>query len=329
MIPKSEKLAVLLNLLGDEATETAMQRVGGRISGEVKAALDDFKRQPPTRQEVEYVIDDFTNFFQKAIKSVDSDQSREEEAALKIMELPEEEFEVELEPTKKFNKPELSGEIEKDLNRLHPYRVAYAMQKENPATIALILSCLATEHAAKTLEFLPDDVRPSVFLSLAQPSKVARSVIDCVLSSTLKAALLVEEREPEEDNVNEMIQLMRSVPKTVRVPMLTELINTDEELGNQVKSQLFQFSDLDRLGDKDIQQVLSQATSDALVLALQGTDPALVDRIFGNMSKRARESLKEEMEFKADATEDEINEGRMEIVKVMVALEDDGSISFE
>jgi flagellar motor switch protein FliG len=265
------------------------------------------------------------------MRSVDdaSQNSREEEAAPKLMEIPEEEFEVELEPIKKFHQPELSGEIEKDLNRLHPYRVSYAIQRENPATIALILSYLATEHAAKTLEFLPDDVRPMVFLCLAQPADVTSSVVDCVLASTLKAALLVEEREPEEDNVNEMIQLMRSVPKRVRVPMLQELLKTDEVLGNEVKSQLFQFSDIDRLSDKDIQQVLGQATSDALVLALQNTDKELVDRIFGNMSKRARESLAEEMEFKADATEEEILEGRTEVVKVMVALEDEGAISFE
>lgn len=336
MIPSSEKIAVLLNFLGKDAVEAAMKNFGEGTSGQVKAALEDFKRQPPTREEVEYVVDDFTNYFQRAMKTAkDTEaeavqlQKQEQQTQLSLHEVPEEEFTVAIEPTKKFHKPELSGELEKDLNRLHPYRVAYAIQNEHPAMIAVILSSLATEHAAKTLEFLPDELRPLVFLRLAQPTDVSQSVIDCILSSTLRAALLVEEREPEEDRVGEMIQLMRSVPKTVRVPMLTELMKTDEALGSEVKSKLFQFDDIDRLSDKDIQQVLGQATSDALVLALQGFDPEMVDRIFSNMSKRARESLKEEMEFKEDASEDEILEGRNDVVKVMVALEDEGAISFE
>jgi flagellar motor switch protein FliG len=336
MLPNAEKLAVLLSFLGEDAVDAAMKNVAGGTSGQVRAALDDFKRQPPTKEEVEFVIDDFTSYFRRAMKQVESAETAaskstptDDETKLGILEIPEEEFAVELEPVKKFHQPSLTGEVEADLNRLHPYRVAHAIRNENPATVALILSSLATEHAAKTLEFLPDDLRPLVFLRLAQPTEVTQLVIDCVLSSTLKAALLVEEREPEEDNVSEMIQLMRSVPKAVRVPMLAELIKTDEVLGNEVKSKLFQFSDIDRLSDKDIQQVLGQATSDSLVLALQNTDPELVDRILGNMSKRARESLVEEMEFKADATEDEITEGRTELVKVMVSLEDEGTISFE
>ena len=120
---------------------------------------------------------------------------------------------------------------------------------------------------------------------------------------------------------------MRSLPKTVRIPMMEQLVTSDPDLAGQVKSQLYQFEDLNKLSERDMQKVLGQTNTESLVLALQGADEELVSRILGNLSKRARESLVEEMEFKTDASQDEIAIGRDAIAKVLAELDEAGTIT--
>lgn len=326
-IPESEKLAVLLKLLGGDAVDAALEKVDPKVGTEVKKTLNGFRTSPPSLAEVEYVVDDFNRYFRLAMDNIEEETAAANEDDSSLLQIAEENFEVELEPVKKFIQPKLTGDVLTDLNRMHPYQVAHAIRNDNPTTISLVVRNLATEHAAKTIEFLPETVRPAVFLQLAQPPKALDLVSSTILDAALQGASQVEERQPVEDTIAQMSTLIRSVPKSIRKPMLEELIKTNEELGNSVKSQLFRFDDVMTLSDRDMQQVLGKVSSDALVLALQGADPDLINRIFNNMSKRARESLQEEMSFKTNVKEEEVEVGRTEVVKVLVELDESGAIS--
>lgn len=347
-LPQSEMLAVLLNLMGPDAASTALEGVPAATSQQVKATLEEFKTHPPTQEEVEYVVDDFVKYFRFALKTVDQkladeakaeeeeqqtenneDSQSEKQEAPKLLQIAEEGFEIELEPTKKFLPPKLTGDHAYDLTRLHPYQVAFAIRGESPVMIALVIRNLPTEHAAKTLEFLPEDLRPAVFLQLAQPCNVANVVLEQVMATTVQNAMQVEERETVIDAVKQMVTLIRSVPKNIRAPMMEELMKTDEDLGTKVKAEMYQFEDLDSLNDKDIQQVLGQTNTESLVLAVQGVDKSLLDRILGNMSKRARESFEEELSFKSNVKQDEIDVGRAEVVRVLTELDEAGTITLE
>jgi flagellar motor switch protein FliG len=341
-IPQSEMLAVLLNLVGPDATKAALDGVPADTSRQVKATLDEFKKHPPTQDEVEYVVDDFVKYFRFAMNAVDQELKKSsdpdasgsleengESEAPKILQEAEDGFDVELEAIRKFLPIKLTGDHANDLNRMHPYQVAHAIQNEDTATISLVIRNLATTHAAKTLEFLPDSLRPAVFLELAQPSKVTSVILQKILGTTVTIALNVEQREIIPDAAEQMVTLIRSVPKSIRVPMLEELQKKDEELSERVKSQMYKFEDLSLLADRDLQQVLGQSNTDSLVLALQGADEDLIERILGNMSKRARESLQEEMSFKTNVKQDEIESGRADIAKVITQMDESGAISLE
>ena len=280
-LPQSEMMAVLLNLMGPDAASAALEGVPDATSKQIKATLDEFANHPPTQEEVEYVVDDFVKYFRFAMKTVDQrlqngegDSASTEQSEPAILQIAEEDFEVELEPVKKFMPPTLTGEFAQDLTKLHPYQVAHAIRNENTVTISLVIRNLATEHAAKTLEFLPDSLRPAVFLQLAKPSNVSDVILDKVLESTIQTAMRVEQREPIVDTAEQMVTLIRSMPKALRTPMLEELQKTDEELSRQVSSQMYQFDDIALLGDKDLQQILGRTSTESLVLAVQGSDPS-------------------------------------------------------
>ncbi|WP_419188975.1 FliG C-terminal domain-containing protein [Stieleria marina] len=337
MLTRPEKLALLLNLLGDDAVALAKDGLPGGLNADLNTALEDFKQYPPNQDEIDLVLDDFEAYFSLAMKAVDNLQGDEPGSepeptptpVPKVLRLPEEQFDVEFGPTKKFNPPKLSGNAVMDLNRLHPYQVAHALRNERPEIIAIVVGKLASEHAAKTLENLPDALRAGVFIGLAKPPVTKPRIQDIVLEKTLEMALAVEERQSEEESSEKMASLMRSLPKAVRGPMLEQLAESDQALADEVKKNLYQFDDLTRLEDRDLQKILGQCQTDSLVVALQGSDETLLARILGNMSKRAKESLQEEMEFKTNAKEEEIDAGRAEVVAILVSLDESGEITLE
>lgn len=336
MLTRSERLALLLNLLGDEAKTLARAGLKGQSLDDLESALNDFEQYPPRKDEIDLVLEDFENYFNLSMKSLEQlqDQSEQQEPEPepeppKILQIAEEQFDIELEPTRKFESPELSGNTVHDLNRMHPYQVAQAIRCESPAMIALVVRKLADEHAAKTIEFLPEAIRPGIFLKLAQQSTTKPIVVDRVLQRTLELALDVDERQSEEESSEKMAKLMRSLPKNVRTPMLDELEKQDKELAEAVKKLLYRFEDLEKLDDRDLQKVLGQCRTDVLVVALQKVDASLLGKVLGNMSKRAKESLQEEMEFKANAKQDEIDDGRADVLKILIELDESGAVSID
>ncbi|MGB7344979.1 MAG: FliG C-terminal domain-containing protein [Pirellulaceae bacterium] len=335
ILTRPERLALLLNLLGDDAIALAKQGMPGGMNNDLSTALEDFKKYPPSQDEIDLVLDDFEAYFSLAMKAVDNlaDEEADDEPepipVPKLMQLAEDQFDVEFEATKKFSLPKPSGNTILDLNRLHPYQVATALRHEKPEITAIVIGKLNSEHAAKTLENLPDAIRPGVFMGLAKPPATKPRIQKAVLEKTLELALLVKERETVEESSEKMATLMRSLPKSVRGPMLEQLAESDKTLADQVKKNLYQFDDISRLEDRDLQKILGQCQTDSLVVALQGADETLLGRILGNMSKRAKETLQEEMEFKTNAKPEEIDAGRAEVVAILVSLDESGEITME
>lgn len=335
VIARAERLALLLHLLGEDASNLTELGLEDPILEDVRSALQDYEHYPPSQEEIEVVLGDFEDYFRLALSSIqvtNPEQQEEEESNESgedpvILQIAEEQFDVELEPRKRFEAPKLTGNVAQDLNRVHPYQVAQVIGRESSTIAAVVLRALASEHAAKTLEFMPEQDRPRIFLALAQPASIRIPVAERVLERTLELALKIEERLPEQDAADKMANLMRSLPRKIRTPMLQELCEQDVELAEAVKKKLYRFEDLERLDNRDLQKLLGQCRTDVLVLALQKVDESLLNRVLSNMSKRAKEALQEEMEYRNNASEVEIESGRSEVLKVLVQLDESGAVT--
>src|SRR6056297_2916960 len=113
MLTRTERLALLLHLMGDEATEMARAGLSGEPLEDLDQAIKDFRDYPPNQDEVDLVLDDFENYFQLALQSAQKPNRQtetEEDPAdgPKLLQISEEAFDVELEPTKKFERPHLT-----------------------------------------------------------------------------------------------------------------------------------------------------------------------------------------------------------------------------
>jgi flagellar motor switch protein FliG len=213
------------------------------------------------------------------------------------------------------------------LNRLVPYQIATAIRHDQPKTIALILSQMMPENAARVLEELPSETRAAAFIHLSQPLNVPRMIIDKVLQSAFDRANAVREQIKESDRVEQLVELMRSLPKKVRTELLAKLVEESEELAENVKSKLYRFDDLMRLDDRSVQAVLSRISSTTLVMALTRGEKTLTTKMFNNMSKRARQTIEEEIGFNEKATDDEIAMSRLEIAQTIGKMDEAGEIS--
>ena len=334
---RTQQLAILLNLLGDEAVETAKDALQPDTSEQLTRYIKEFKTDPPSKTEIDFVLEDFDRFFSFAMETIQTEldelaaeeEAKEAEIANRIDEEAEAQFDASLDSIKFFIRPELTGDPKLDLNLLHPYQVSYAIKQDNPMAISIVLKCLSEVHAGKTLEYLPESVRLPVFLQLANPVSVSEKVEMQILKATLASALKVEQRIPEEDQKAQMVAVTRSLPKDIRSDLLEKLKEEFPDLADAVKSEMYQFDDILKLADKDIQKILAQSDSDALVLTLVSAEDEIKEKLLGNMSKRARQTIEDELEFKSGAKPEEIESGKRQITEILAKLDEAGEITLE
>ncbi len=317
-----ERLALLLNVLGDDVAKVAFQTMNPVRATYIQKLLQDFQSDPPSPEEVEYVIGDFNQYFRFAMNELrldlDADNSgtgndgKDGATAKQAVTF--------------FPKITPSDDPVNDLNRLDPYQVATALVGDHPKTIAMVLRYMETKLAAKALEHLPDAVRPETIVFLSQPSTVPAPIVNQVLKSTVQKAITVEYREEKVDQSTVLAELMRSLPKEIRIELMAKLEESDAELAEQVKAKLYLFGDVLRLDDRDVQKVLSEVESDSLIVALQRTDEAIIAKLLNNLSKRARASIQEEMQYKENVTDEEIEEARSQVVGALARLDESGEI---
>lgn len=327
---RTERLALLVTLLGDQAKKAALSDLKGESLERLRSALEDFEDYPPTPDEIALVTSDFEESFQLAMASASlAEEESEEPDGPKLFTAVEESFETDWEPDSKFVKLELTGDTIADLNRLHPYQVASILKLEPAPVIAMVAKKLTSSHAAKTIEELPPAIRASAILNLSKNSKCKMFVEEVVLSTVLHKAIHILEREEAEISPEQMADLLRTFPRDVRKPLLKALTDEDPDLAEQIKSQLFRLADLIKVDDRDVQLILSECKMQELVVALQECDEEILLKVFSNMSKRAKETLQEEMDLMGKVKAEEIELARANFVKLIMTLDEDGKITLD
>lgn len=216
------------------------------------------------------------------------------------------------------------------LKWMEPRAVAEIIGLEHPQVIAIILSCFSSEHSADVLEYLPDETRVDVLVRLA--------TLESIHPSALKELNNIVEKQfshgiKNEINSTNIDGLMRAadILKHSDVSIENEIIDIINEenpdLGQRIMDAMFIFEDLIDLEDKDIQTILREITSESLVVALKGSDDALKEKIFSNMSKRAGRMLSEDMEDRGSVRLREVEYAKKEILLVARRLAAAGDIS--
>jgi flagellar motor switch protein FliG len=205
--------------------------------------------------------------------------------------------------------------------------VVELIRNEHPQIIASILVHLERDHACAILQQFNERTRNDVVLRIAtldgiQPNALRE--LNDVLSKVLSGGdRLKKAKLGGSKTAAEILNFMGGSQDAAVVESIRE---TDPDLAQKILDQMFTFDDLNKLDDKAIQAVLREVQGDALVIALKSADPDLREKVFKNMSQRAAETLREDLESKGPVRITDVEAQQKEILKIVRRLADEGVI---
>jgi len=200
--------------------------------------------------------------------------------------------------------------------------------KEHPQTIALILTHLSPDQTANALQELPAALRADVALRIATLGKVSPQTllrIEKVVDDM--AGLTMSQTIGKIGGTKSLATILNRTKVSLSKEIMDELIDKDPEIAAEIKRLMFLFEDLINLQDKDIQKILREIDRKDLTLALKTSNEELVNKIFANMSERATELLKEELQYMGMVKLKEVEAAQARIIDVVKQLEESGDIS--
>jgi flagellar motor switch protein FliG len=213
------------------------------------------------------------------------------------------------------------------LKWMDPGSVGELLRNEHPQIVAAILVHLDYEQASAVLKTFAERQRNEVMVRIAtldgiQPS--ALKDLNEVMSKVLAGGDRL--RKASLGGVKTAAEMINLMGTSVETAVLDYIREADNELAQKIMDNMFTFDDLEKLDDKGIQALLKEVQSESLVIALKGATPEMRDKVFKNMSTRAAETLKEDLESRGPVRVSEVESEQKEMLKIVRRLADEGQI---
>lgn len=209
-----------------------------------------------------------------------------------------------------------------------PSQLLNLIQNEHPQTIALVLAYLRPEQAAAILSALPNDVQYDVARRIATMDRTSPDIIrdvEKVLERKISSSLGNQDFTIA-GGVEAIVELLNRSDRTTERSIIENLESQDPELAEEIRKLMFVFEDIILLDDRSLQMVLREVENKDLSLALKGVPNEVANKVFKNMSKRAADMLREEIEFMGPVRIRDVEEAQQKIVNIIRKLEDSGEI---
>ncbi len=212
-------------------------------------------------------------------------------------------------------------------NNADPAQLASSFQNENPQLIALVLAYLKPDKAAQVLNALPPKIQAAVSIKIAEMDRTNPEILSDVEKIVeQKFSSVVTQDFSKAGGVESLANIINRADRPTEKLIIETLEHQSPELAEQVRELMFVFEDIILLDDRSIQRILREIDTRELALALKGANDEVRDKIFKNMSERAGEMLKDDMQYMGPVRTKEVQEAQTKIVAVLRALESSGEI---
>ena len=213
------------------------------------------------------------------------------------------------------------------LKWMDPGSVAELLRNEHPQIVAAILVHLDYEQSSSVLKCFTERQRNEVLVRIAtldgiQPS--ALKDLNEVMGKVLAGGDRL--RKASLGGVKPAAEIINMMGASVETAVLDYIREADNELAQRIMDNMFTFDDLVTIDDKGIQALLKEVQSESLVIALKGATPEMREKVFRNMSTRAAESLREDLESRGPVRVSEVEAEQKELLKVVRRLAEEGQI---
>jgi flagellar motor switch protein FliG len=206
--------------------------------------------------------------------------------------------------------------------------IADLIRLEHPQIIAIILTLLDSDQSAEVLGLLPENMRSDLMFRIATLNSVqpaALRELDEIMEKQLTGSDSM--KSSSIGGVDTAANILNFMDGAISEVMMEQMTETNSELSQEIQDKMFVFQDLKVVDDRGIQTLLREVSTDQLLLALRGVEDELKEKIFSNMSKRAAEMLRDDLEAAAPAKLSEVELAQKDILSIARKLSDSGEIS--
>ncbi|MBM3653798.1 MAG: flagellar motor switch protein FliG [Alphaproteobacteria bacterium] len=204
--------------------------------------------------------------------------------------------------------------------------LANYLKNEYPQTVAVVLSKIKADHAARVLAMLPENFAMEVIMRMLRMESVQKDVLDHV-EKTLRTEFMTNlARTARRDSHEMMAEIFNNLDRNTESRFISALEERNRESADRIKQLMFTFDDLVRVDAAGIQRLLRQVEKDVLATALKGASDEVKQLFFSNMAERASKMLKEDIEAMGAVRLRDVDEAQAKIVSAAKALADAGEI---
>lgn len=289
-------------MLDDEVVEHALRSIRPEVAQELRQLLAESGTRLGSAHKQRRVLDEFARFFHFARKFMSP--------SLQVHN-----------PNRKAEGAgyDLTEDALQDLEEMNVCQITAALEEESPRTTAILMKEMSAARTAEILRLMQPEVRDAVILELTHNPVAPRILVHQVARTTVERAItLPPERTVEPDPVERVAEVLRAADRPERKAMLQRLLADDAETATRIQKLLYRFEDITNLDDVQIRSVLGKVETTSIATALFEADDVIVDKVLSNLSKRARETLQEELSFLSRVPEKQLKAAR-EVVSDAIA----------
>ncbi|BAL95023.1 flagellar motor switch protein FliG [Rubrivivax gelatinosus] len=314
-----EDAAILLMSLGEEEAAEVFKHLAPKEVQRLGETIAKMKAVP--RERVDTILEKFTEVAEREhilvpdtdeyVKSVLRKALGEDKAALLIDRI--------------LQGSDVTG-IE-SLKWMDASSVAELLRHEHPQIVAAILVHLEFDQAAEVLKQFTERQRNEVLVRIATLDGIQPAALKD-LNEVMSKVLAGGDRMKKSTlgGVKAAAEILNMLGSSVETSVLDFVREADNELAQKIMDNMFTFDDLEKIDDKGIQALLREVQSESLIVALKGATPGLREKIFKNMSTRAAETLREDLESRGPVRLSEVEAEQKEMLKTVRRLADEGQI---
>ncbi len=205
--------------------------------------------------------------------------------------------------------------------------VADIIRNEHPQIQAIVVAYLDADQAAEVLTLFPEKVRLDIIMRIASLDTVqpaALQELNDILEKQFTGSNSAQSKSL--GGYKTAAEIMNNVDSAIETELMDAIKEVDEDMGTQIQDLMFVFENLKDVDDRGIQALLREVSSEILIIALKGADESLQEKIFQNMSKRAAELLRDDLEAKGPVKVSEVETCQKEILTIARRMADAGEL---
>jgi len=213
------------------------------------------------------------------------------------------------------------------LRSMPPDKLAELLEQEHPQTVALVLAQLGGKFAADTLSLLPEELQSDIVLRIAHLDTVSPEVVREVMEILDAEAKSFGTFEGEQlGGIKVTAEMMNILDRSVEQAIMEKIGEVDPSTAEEIQQSMFVFEDLLNVDDRAIRTLLRHVSNDQLALALKAASDALKGKLLGNISERAAEIIREDMEAMGPVKRSAVEKAQQEIVRTARKLEEEDQL---